>query len=116
MFGPYLRPLAESCQGLDSIATCPWSEGTGLTGPHGHLSQTHPSLENVTMSRRRRVACVFILIVDLGYIAWGGMAALFLNHLLGPGGKPILPAGYEGFTKGSWSELARTAPTTANYF
>jgi len=68
------------------------------------------------MKRRRRVALTLILIVDLGYIAWGTMAAAFLDRLLGPGGKSILPAGYEGFTRGSWSELVRTAPMTARYF
>ena len=68
------------------------------------------------MNRRRHVAWILILIVDLGYIAWGTMAAAFLDRLLGPGGKSILPAGYEGFTNGSWSELVRTAPKTARYF
>lgn len=68
------------------------------------------------MKRGRRVALTLILIVDLGYIAWGTMAAAFLDRLLGPGGKSILPAGYEGFTRGSWSELVRTAPMTARYF
>ncbi len=68
------------------------------------------------MNRRRRVAWILILIVDLGYIAWGTMAAAFLDQLLGPGGKSILPAGYEGFTNGSWSEFVRTAPMTAKYF
>jgi hypothetical protein len=67
------------------------------------------------VNRRRRVAWILIFIVDLSYIAWGGMAALFLTHLLGPKGLPILPAGYEGFTKGSWAELVRTAPMTAKY-
>jgi hypothetical protein len=43
----------------------------------------------------RRIAWILILIVDLGYVAWGGMAALALDRLMGPGGKPILPAGYE---------------------
>jgi hypothetical protein len=65
--------------------------------------------------KRRRIAWIFVFIVDLAYIAWGGMAALFLDHLLGPGGRPILPAGYEGFTRGSWAELVRTAPLTAKY-
>jgi hypothetical protein len=64
---------------------------------------------------RRRIAWMVILVVDLGYVAWGTMAAVFLNRLLGPGGQPILPAGYEGFTRGSWSELVKTAPMTARY-
>ena len=64
---------------------------------------------------RRRVAWILILIVDVGFVAWGGMAAAWPDHLLGPGGTPILTAGYEGFSRGSWSELASTAPMTARY-
>jgi hypothetical protein len=67
------------------------------------------------MERRRRVACILILIVDAGFVAWGAMAAVLPEHLLGPGGTPILTAGYEGFSKGSWSELASTSPMTARY-
>ena len=43
------------------------------------------------------------------------MAAVTPNGLLGPGGKAILPAGYEGYSGGSWSELLRTSPMTAKY-
>ena len=64
---------------------------------------------------RRRVAWILILIVDAGCFAWGAMAAALPDHLLGPGGKPILAAGYEGFSKVPWSELARTSPMTASY-
>ena len=67
------------------------------------------------MSLRRRVALILILIVDVGLIAWGAGAAAFLDHLLGPGGKTILPAAYEGFSKGSWSDLVKTAPMAASY-
>ena len=67
------------------------------------------------MSVRRKIAVAFILIVDGGFIAWGGMAAAFPNYLSGPGGKPILPAGYEGFTGLSWAEIATTSPATADY-
>ena len=66
--------------------------------------------------KRRVVALVLILIVDGAYILWGGMAAASPDHLLkGPGGKAILPAGYEGYSRGSWSELASTSPSTAGY-
>lgn len=65
--------------------------------------------------RGRRVALILILIVDAGLVAWGAMAAAAPDHLLGPGGKAILPAGYEGFTGASWSELARTSPMAAGY-
>ena len=64
---------------------------------------------------RRQVAWILILVVDVGYIAWGAGAAIAPDHLLGPGGKAILPAGYEGFSGGSWSELAGTSPAIATY-
>jgi hypothetical protein len=75
-----------------------------------------PSPEPSTSTQRRlRAAWVLILIADAGLLAWGAMAAASPDHLLGPGGKPILPAGYEGFTRSSWSELERTSPLTADY-
>ena len=55
---------------------------------------------------KRNIAWMLILIVDVGYIAWGAGAAASPDHLLGPGGRAILPAGYEGYSGGSWSELA----------
>ena len=58
------------------------------------------------MKRLRRVAWLVMVIADAGLLAWGMMAALAPEHLLGPGSAPILTAGYEGFTKSSWSELA----------
>lgn len=64
---------------------------------------------------RRQVAWILILIVDLAYIAWGTGAALFPDHLLGPGGRGILPAAYEGYSGASWSELARTSPLVTGY-
>lgn len=65
--------------------------------------------------RRRHVALMLILIVEVGYIAWGAGAAVAPDHLLGPGGKAILPAGYEGYTGGSWSSLAVASPRIADY-
>ena len=67
------------------------------------------------MKQAHRVAWILILIVDVSFILWGGMAAGFPDHLLGPNGMPILPAGYEGFTGRSWSELASTSPMTTAY-
>jgi hypothetical protein len=64
---------------------------------------------------RHNIAWILILIVDVGYIAWGAGAALSPDHLLGPGGKAILPAGYEGYAGGSWSELAGSSPLIAGY-
>jgi hypothetical protein len=65
------------------------------------------------MTRRRHVARILILIVDAGLVVWGAMAAALPDYLLGPGGKPILPAGFEGFTGSSWSELVSTSPMMA---
>ena len=67
------------------------------------------------MNRVRRVAWILIVIVDAGFIGWGAMAALAPEHLLGPGSVPILPAGYEGFTRHSWSQLAGTSPGAAAF-
>jgi hypothetical protein len=67
------------------------------------------------MKQLRRVAWMLILIVDAGFVVWGALAAASPNHLLGPGGMPILPAGYEGFSGASWPELAATTPMAANY-
>lgn len=58
---------------------------------------------------RRQVAWILILIVDAAYILWGAAVAIAPDHVLGPGGKAILPAGYEGYTGGSWSVLAVTS-------
>ena len=65
--------------------------------------------------RRRQVALILILIVDVGYILWGVGAALAPDHLLGPGGRAILPAGFEGYSGGSWSALAGSSPMIAGY-
>ena len=67
------------------------------------------------MERWRHVAWILILIADAGFTAWGAMAAALPDLLPGPGGTPILTAGYEGFSKGSWSELAGASPMTAKY-
>jgi hypothetical protein len=64
---------------------------------------------------KRRIAWILILIADAGLVAWGAMAAALPDLLTGPGGTPIVTAGYEGFSKGSWSELAGSSPMTAGY-
>jgi hypothetical protein len=68
------------------------------------------------MKRLRRVDWILVLIVDAGFVAWGAMAAAWPDYLLGPGGTAILPAGYEGFTRSSWSELVSKSPMTARYY
>lgn len=64
---------------------------------------------------RRQIAWILILIADAGFAAWGAMAAALPDLLAGPGGRPILTAGYEGFSKGSWSELVAASPMAAKY-
>ena len=59
--------------------------------------------------RLRRAAWLLIVVADAGILLWGAMAALAPEHLLGPGGAPILQAGYEGFSGDSWPELAPAA-------
>lgn len=64
---------------------------------------------------RRNIALVLILMVDVGYIAWGVGAAVSPEGLLGPGGKGILPAAFEGYSGGSWSDLVNGSPLIAGY-
>lgn len=64
---------------------------------------------------RRQIALIVILVVDVGYIAWGAGAAASPEHLLGPGGKGILPAAYEGYSGGSWPQLLSASPLDAGY-
>jgi hypothetical protein len=65
--------------------------------------------------RRRQIAWVLIVAVDVGYIAWGAAAALSPDHLLGPGGKAILPARYEGYSGAFWPEIAGGSPLTTGF-
>lgn len=67
------------------------------------------------IARWRRVAWLVILIADVGLLAWAAMAALAPGRLPGPGSTPILTAGYEGFTGGSWQALVNSSPKTAEY-
>jgi hypothetical protein len=67
------------------------------------------------LRRWRRLAWVVLIVADVGLGAWGLGAAVAPTHLLGPGGRPILPAGFEGYTGSSWDELAATSPSTAGY-
>lgn len=75
----------------------------------------HSSVAAVRSDRRRKIAMVLILIVDVGFVAWGAAAAISPDHLLGPGGKAILPAGYEGFSNLTWADLESSAPMAAAY-
>src|SRR5512146_220730 len=74
------------------------------------MKDRNQSASSTTETKRNIVALSLILIVDVGYLAWGAMAALAPDHLLGPGSLPILAAEYKGFTGHSWSELAGASP------
>jgi hypothetical protein len=63
----------------------------------------------------RRIAWILILVADVGLLAWGAMAAIAPENLLGPNSTPILQAGYEGFTGYSWSELTSISPNAADF-
>ena len=67
------------------------------------------------IDRWRQIAWIIILVADAGLLAWGAMAALLPHGLPGPGSTPILTAGYESFTGGSWRELAATSPRAAAF-
>lgn len=78
------------------------------------LSTLQNVTKKTTMESLRRVAWILILLADIGLLAWGAMAAIAPEHLLGPNSMPILEAEYEGFTGYSWTELIVTAPKTAD--
>jgi hypothetical protein len=82
-----------------------------VTTTQGHRSGTLP----VIVQQWRRLAWIVLLVADAGLLAWGLGAAAIPEHLLGPGGAPILPAGYEGYSGGSWHELVAASPRTAGY-
>jgi len=78
---------------------------------HQHISGTWES----AIARSRGIAWLLIVLADAGLLAWGAMAALVPERLPGPGSTPILTAGYEGFTGGSWQQLLAVSPKTAEY-
>jgi hypothetical protein len=83
--------------------------------PDGLKDRPEAGSPATTLTRVRRAAWILIVLADAGILVWGAMAALAPEHLLGPGGSPILAAGYEGFTKLSWSDLVGTSPKTAEF-
>jgi hypothetical protein len=77
------------------------------------LSTKQNNSKALTMKSWHRVAWILILIADVGLLAWGAVAAIAPEHLLGPNSVPILKAEYEIFTGNSWSELVGTSPLVA---
>lgn len=81
---------------------------------HAHDGQGSGARASV-VDRWRRAAWLVIVIADVGLLLWGAGAALIPQLLPGPGSTAILPAGYEGYTSGSWQQLAATSAETAGY-
>jgi len=79
------------------------------------LSIKQNDTKMMKMKSWRRIAWILILIADVGLLAWGAMAAIAPEHLLGPNSAPILNAEYEDFTGNSWSELVGTSPMTTAF-
>src|SRR5512142_2627861 len=71
--------------------------------------------EKATLKSARRAAWILILLADVGLLAWGAMAAIAPEHLLGPNSTPILQAEYHNFTGYSWSELVSTSPRAVDF-
>ena len=67
------------------------------------------------MTRACRFAWIAMVVSDVGLLAWGAMAALAPEHLLGPHSTPILAAGYEGYTGRSWQDLLAASPGAAAF-
>jgi hypothetical protein len=67
------------------------------------------------MTWLRSVAWLLIVLADIGLLAWGAMAAMLPDYLLGPGSAPILHAEYKTFTGGDWTELQKASPGTAAF-
>lgn len=63
----------------------------------------------------RRYGWLLIVLADAGLLLWGALAAAAPDLLPGPGSAPILAAGYEGFTHGSWLQLVNASPATAGF-
>jgi len=83
--------------------------------PMQELSTKQSDIKKTNMNSWSRLAWILILIADVGLLAWGAMAAIAPEHLLGPDSAPILNAEYEGFTGKSWPELAGTSPMTTDF-
>ncbi len=72
-------------------------------------------VERATVKSWRRVAWILILLADVGLLAWGAMAAIAPEHLLGPNSTPILQAEYQNFTGYSWPEFVSATPKAVDF-
>lgn len=79
------------------------------------MEEARKDVSTKTALKWRQVAWILILLADIGLLAWGAMAAIAPEYLLGPNSTPILTAEYEGFTGYSWSELISASPKAADF-
>ena len=80
--------------------------------------QTSLTQQNTTIKSTvnwRRVAWILMLLADVGLLAWGAMAAIAPEHLLGPNSTPILQAEYANFTGYSWTEFTIATPNAVDF-
>jgi hypothetical protein len=80
-----------------------------------HVQGERSATRGLALNWWRREAWLVILIADAGLLLWGALAALIPTSLPGPGGAAILPAGYDGYTNGSWQQLTAASPDAAGY-
>jgi len=80
-----------------------------------NAKSTMESTKKTTVISWRRIAWTLMLLADLGLLAWGAMAAIAPEHLLGPNSTPILIAEYENFTGYSWSLFTTATPNAVNF-
>ncbi len=85
------------------------------TTPTAATQQREAGFLKRVIGRSRRVAWIVIVVADVGLLAWAALAAVAPERLIGPHSTPILPAGYEGFTGGSWQALVAASPKTTEY-
>ena len=81
----------------------------------GLMDRHETSGLTAAMDVARRAAWLVIFFVDAGFVVWGAMAAFAPEYLLGPASKPILVAGYEGYTGASWAQFVQASPRSAGY-
>jgi hypothetical protein len=91
-----------------------------MNGPNATMRRRSTDRDSAGFVRRAlvrfgAVAWIAMLVADVGLLAWAAMAAIAPELLIGPRSMPILPAGFEGYTGGSWAALLATSPRTAEY-
>jgi hypothetical protein len=88
---------------------------TEARAPDAAERSVHPRFLRPAIRWVRHWAWAVLVVADIGLLMWAAMAAAAPELLVGPGSLTILPAGYQGFTGGSWRALVASSPRTAEY-